>query len=226
VIVFIEDDLILPKDYLRRLVELYEADTDGVVCGIGAVVIESKSRGLRGRLWDFLARVSGLECWRPRCCAARYVELPPVLRGRLMPAQRLYGGGMSLRRTVAAGEKFDDALAGYALGEDLAFSYRVGRRRALFVAPELEVIHAAAGAGRPDMKARGRMYVANSLFIARRSVEGGAGTWLLVGFELAGTLFRYAIWGLLGFNRGALRFAVGAAGELARSAARNARRLL
>jgi len=133
---------------------------------------------------------------------------------------------MSLRRKVLSAERFDEAMGGYALGEDLAFSYRAGRRHALFVAPQLSVLHAASGAGRPDMKARGGMYVANSLHIARTCVEGGAGTWLLVGLELAGTLFQYMAWGLLGCNRGALRFAAGAAGELARAAGKSVRNML
>jgi len=226
ILVFIEDDLLLGEEYLERLLELYEADSANLVAGIGAVVVEAESGGAKESLWNFFGRLAGQECWRPRRCAARYVPLPPALQGRLVPASRLYGGGLSLRRETAAAEKFDETLSGYALGEDLAFSYRVSMRYALFVAPQIKVVHARARTGRPEMYARGRMYVSNLLYIARNCVEGGAGTWLLVGFELAGAVFRYSLWGLLAFNRRALDFAAGVVRELAASARKSMRKLL
>jgi len=214
IVVFCEDDVVLPPEYLRRLGQLYADDPDEQVAGIGAPVVEPGDRKLSRRTWNVLSRCLGRGRWSPRRCAARYARLPRALRGRLRPARRLSGGAMSLRRDVARLEQFDEALEGYALGEDREFSFRVGRRHALFVAPELVVEHRPGESGRPQMFSRGRMYAANSLHIARRSVEPGAGRALLVANDLAGTILLYAVWGLLGRNRQNIRFAAGVAVEL------------
>ena len=226
VVAHMDDDLVLPNDFAERLLALYEADTEQVVCGIGAVVEDHRPRRLQDKLWDILAALTCGECWRPRRCAARYVRLPPALRGKLFPARRLRGGGMSFRRKALAGERFDEALTGYALGEDMAFSYAFGSRHALFVAPSLKVTHYAIPSGRLDMKDLGRMYATNTLHIARTCLEGGAGAWLLVGLDLAGTIVRYTLWGLLTASPKALRYAAGTVAGLAAAGRGKLRELL
>jgi len=214
VVLLMDDDCVLPPDYLERLVGLYEADDEKVVAGIGGLMVEPGPKKLTRRVWDVLSLVLGRGRWSPRRCAARYVSLAPALRRCLEPARRLFGGAISLRRGVADEFSFDEALAGYALGEDREFSFRVGRSAALFLAPALKVLHELSRTGRPGMKLRGRMYVANSLRIARRSVGGGAGTWLLVGYDFFGAIVQYSVYGILGRNRGNLDFAAGVVGEL------------
>ena len=55
--------------------------------------------------------------------------------GDLDPVEFLQGGNMILRRRVLEEFRFDESLdrfGGYALGEDVMFSYPVGRKYALF----------------------------------------------------------------------------------------------
>ena len=224
VVVLLEDDVLLPPDYLSRLGELYRADGRGAVAGIGAVVVEPDMGRWKRRLWDLAARALGRGLWSPRRLTGRRVALPAALARRLVAARRLSGGGLSLRRAVAAAERFDEGLDGYALGEDREFCFRAGARHALFLAPELVVRHAVAPGGRPDPAERARMFVRNTLRIARRATEGGAGTWLLVGWELAGAVLLHLLAAPLSRRPGEkLAFAAAAAGELVRRAAGRAR---
>ena len=214
VVIFTEDDVILPDDYLAALLELYEADAAGAVDAIGAVVVEPAAAGLSRRLHDALSRLVPIYAWAPRVCAARYVRLPAGLRRRLRPARWISGGALSLRRRVAQVERFEEAFSGYAQAEDTEFAFRVTRRRAMFVAPRLHVVHDRAPSGRPDMHRRGRMYAANMLHIARNSVEGGAGTWMLLTWHFAGLLALYSAWILAGQTREYAAWASGLVGEL------------
>jgi len=214
VLAFLEDDVVVPPDYLARLAALYEADRAGLVAGIGARVVEAGRESVTRRAWDFLAVAMGVAQWSPRVRAARYARLPPALAGRLRSAPRLSGGAMSVRRTVAMSHRFTEAFSGYATGEDREFSFRVGRVCPLFLATELAVLHERATVGRPGMFARGRMYAANSLYIARNAVEGGAGTWLLAGYDFLGCVLLYAAYGLPGRNRENLAYAAGVLSEL------------
>ena len=226
IIVFTEDDVVLPPDYLMQLARLYESDSGALVGGIGAVVVEPDSDAPGRRLWEALARSLGQGRWTPRRCASRYLSLPDKLRGKLVPARRLSGGAMSLRRSVARAEPFEEAFGGYALGEDREYSFRVGRLHALFIAPALRVCHERAPQGRPDMLRRGRMYVLNSLHIARHSTDRGAGTSLLVAYDFAGMIVLYSVWGLLRPRRQNLQFAAGMITALAGRLCEGIRELL
>ena len=136
------------------------------------------------------------------------------MKGRLLPVRRLSGGAISLRRYVAKTQRFDESFTGYAFGEDLEFSFRVGQEYPLFVAPELRALHEPAPTGRPDMRSRGHAYVANFLHIAQNCVGTSAGVCLLLSMDIIGTLLRYLIWGTLGANRGNLLFAAGMIDEI------------
>ncbi len=217
ILLLLDDDVILPEDYLARLVELYDSDTDGCVDVIGGVMIDPQEVRLSRRLWNVLATVSALCRWGPRYIVARYVRLPEKLRGKLVVPKRLSGGAISLRRSAAEQLRFDETLTGYAFGEDLDFSFRGGQTHALFLAPDLKVLHDLAPQGRPEMLSRGGVYVRNFLYIVRKSTGGGIGTYALFVYDLMGTLLRYLIWGAIGLNRGNLRFARGMLQEMVRA---------
>jgi glycosyltransferase involved in cell wall biosynthesis len=225
VAVMIDDDMVPAADYLSRLAALYEADSAGAVGGIGAVYTLPSPPPLAQRVWDAVAAALAENRWATRRCAARGVSLPPGLRGRLLPARRLPGGAISLRRRVYAAYRFTEAFGGYSLGEDTEFSFRLGRTEALFVAPELVIRHKMPAAGRPEPYLRGRTYAANMLHIARHSVDGGAGTWLLLLYHLVGMALLAAAWGALSLRKKNLRLAAGIAEELARQGAGALRRL-
>ena len=214
IVLLVDDDIVLPVDCLAHLTELYEADSEGLVAGIGGVYIEPRPMSIGRRIGEALAVLLGRTCWMPRVIAARYLALPPALRRKLVPARKLAAGALSLRRAVAARQRFQEAFGGYALSEDREFTFRVGRIHPLFLAPSLKVLHNRIPGGRPDMRRLGRIYVANSLYIARHSVDGGAGTCLLVGYDFAGTMLLYTIWGLGRLRRGNIEYAVGMAAEL------------
>ena len=224
IVLLTDDDVVLPADLLTRLRELYRADSGGEVAGIGAAVVPAAEPTAGDRLWSALAGTMGIGRWYPRRCRARSVRLPAGLRGRLAPARRWSGACFSLRREVAAAERFDEAFGGYALGEDVEFCFRAGLRHGLFVAPELRVVHAKAAAARPDLRALGRMYVRNTLLVAA-SAGGGAGVGLMVAIDLAGTLLLHAAFLPLGGVRRHGSFMAGAVGGLGEALAEAGRRL-
>ena len=226
VLLLLDDDVILPPEYLVQLTRLYEADRQGVVAGIGGLMIDPHQKRLTTRAWNAFAAAFGLCRWAPRRNAGRHLPLPPDLAGRLTPARRLFGGAISIRRSLASTVRFDEALTGYAFGEDLEFSFRVGRNHPLFVCPQLKVRHEVAPDGRPAMTDRGRMYVANFLYILRKTADPGAGTYLLFAYDITGTILRYLIWSALRLHRGNLNFAVGMVQELFHRAALGARKML
>ena len=214
VLVFAEDDVFWPTDHLDKLLRLFEADGRDVVAGIGATVTTPHDHRLGLRMWKAGAKLLGELSWRPRVRRAGCVRLPAALSGQLVPAVRLCGGAMALRRDVALRHRFDESFEGWAFAEDLEYSYRVGRVEALFLAPRLVVSHAEAPGGRPDPVARGRLYVRNLVRVADRTVDPGVGTIFLLGYDLLGKAALNLAWSILFQRRWHLGFAAGIAAEL------------
>ncbi|HDY65253.1 MAG TPA: glycosyltransferase [Phycisphaerae bacterium] len=225
IVVCIDDDMILPPNLLSELVDLYERDAHGVVAGIG-ILCEQIPRTWKWRLWEVVSTATGRVRWAPRRAASRYVRVGAALAGRLRPARMMSGGAMSLRGRIARWARFDESMKGYSFGEDREFSYRIGREHALFVAPSLRVEHAPAAGGRGDWRKRGGVYVENILYIVRRSVDGGAGTVLLVALDFAATMVQYSLWAVLTWRRENLDFAIGMAEALLRRGAGAVRKIL
>ncbi|MCK5114061.1 MAG: glycosyltransferase family 2 protein [Phycisphaerae bacterium] len=194
IMLMMEDDVDLPPDFLESLLEIYRADTKGVIAGIGPLLIEPDRKTARAKIWEIVAAAIGQARWVPRVCAARYVALPPKLRSRLKPIGKLPAGGLALRREVIEKFSFDESLTGYALMEDREFSFRIGRQCPLFHCSDLQVIHRRdPGGGRGDMIRRGKIYYANSIKTCMTGTEGGAGAIMLLVWDIAGMFALFAI---------------------------------
>lgn len=213
IVVFLDDDMILDQDLLEKLVDIYRRDASGVVAGI-TLRYRDDPDTWQLRFWEVIAAMLGRMRWAPRRQVCRYARLGPDLAGRVEPTARMSSGAMSLRGDVARHARFDEEMKGYAFGEDRDFSYRLGQTFALFRTREVWILHASEPGGRGAMFQRGRTYVDNSLRIASRSVEGGAGTFFLIGYDFAGAILQYTLWGLVRFKKGNIAYAFGIASAL------------
>ena len=98
------------------------------------------------------------------------------------------GWFMSFRREVFEQERFDESLAGYALKEDLDFSYRVVKRGYLLVqTPRARIDHLKTADERLAPFDFQRMDVANQLYLHRKNMpqtvrNRAALWWALVGY--------------------------------------------
>jgi hypothetical protein len=133
---------------------------------------------------------------------------------------------LSLRADVARAFRFDEMLSGYAWGEDRELTFRIAPVRALYRAPGLVILHYREPGGRGNWRARGRAYIANTLHILR-GAGGGAGTAMLVAWDIVGTFLQYAAWAPPSpTRRGKIEFVNGMAAELLHAARRAVGRLL
>jgi glycosyltransferase involved in cell wall biosynthesis len=222
IVVFFDDDMILDHDLLEKLVDIYRRDCGGIVAGI-TLRYRDEPDTWQWRLWEIVAAMLGRMRWSPRRQLSRYVQLGPDLAGKLEPTARMSSGAMSLRGDIARQARFDEEMKGYAFGEDRDLSYRLGRTCALFRTREVWILHAPEPGGRGAMFQRGWAYVDNSLRIASRSVEGGAGTFFLIGYDFAGAILQYTLWGLVRFQKGNIAYASGIASALCNHAWRKIR---
>lgn len=240
ILAFLDDDVELGRDFLAEISDMYNADTDGRVDGIGAVGTDMgiglvsgnrKPDGAKNslwsiRLWDVLVFLTAHTRWLPRRCLARSVHLPPRLRYRLIPAKFLTGGRISVRRRVVESVRFNEGFTGYAVAEDRDFSYRATQQFAMFVAPSLKLIHHCERASRPDSFAWGRMMATNHIRVAADALEPGAGKWTLLAWDLAGMILVHAVYSVIGDRKFHAGMARGLLAGAARAAADAVKRQL
>ena len=178
VVVYLDDDVVLEPGYLAAVARTFEDDGSGQIGGVGGAQVPDPTPRER-----FLRRV-----------ACRLFLLDTYGRGIVkrsgrpehafspcsrMEVECLSGCNMAYRREVLDAMSFDERLNGYALGEDLQFSYRVSRRWKLVLTPEARLDHRHAGGGRPSRDEHQAMAVFNRYLFFREQLARGPVDWML-----------------------------------------------
>jgi GT2 family glycosyltransferase len=88
------------------------------------------------------------------------------------PVDILPGCAMAFRRTVLEHIRFSEFFSGYAQGEDVEMSLRVGRQWRLVCCGDAWVVHKLSPVARPGSFRKGRMEVRNRFFICKRHSPG------------------------------------------------------
>jgi glycosyltransferase involved in cell wall biosynthesis len=174
VVVFLDDDVVLFPPYLREIAAVYDADARGDVGGVGGALDPdpTPAEGAVKRAFRRAFLLEGYGTGRvKRSGHPEYLFAPTEPTA----VEFLSGCNMSFRREVFDGLAFDERLDGYALGEDLQFSYRVSRRWRLVLTPRARCDHRQAAGGRPVGGARAEMAVFHRYLFFREHV---ARTWL------------------------------------------------
>ncbi len=118
-VMFIDDDVILRPDYVHHIVEAFANDPG--LAGAGGTIDDDHDYELprlRGLLM-IPGRTTG------RVYRSGWSSQSPRREDR--DVDHLIGCNMVFRADVLSDQRFDDRFLGYALGEDLEFSYRLRR---------------------------------------------------------------------------------------------------
>ncbi|HJW68990.1 MAG TPA: glycosyltransferase, partial [Candidatus Binatia bacterium] len=187
VVVYLDDDVVLDPGYLAAVARVYEDDRSGQIGGVGGAQVPDPTprEGLlrRAACRLFLLDTYGRGVVK-RSGRADHAFSP---RSR-MEVEFLSGCNMSYRREVLEAFRFDERLDGYALGEDLQFSYRVSRRWKLVLTPDACLDHRHAGAGRPLGDDYQAMAVFNRYLFFRDHLARGPVDWLAYLWSSAGDM--------------------------------------
>jgi glycosyltransferase involved in cell wall biosynthesis len=189
VVLFLDDDAEIEREYLARLVAHYR---DPMVAGVGGIDVLLPDAGLARRTFDRLFLLSSGSAGKLS---------PSAFNGSLaywkeqvepFPSDFLSGCNMSFRRTALEGLGKRDFLAGYSMGEDVVVSGWAARHGTLVVDPGLRVRHHASPLNRLKRPQHAYQLVRNSHAIARELRPGKAGT-LASGWSMVGLLLKAAL---------------------------------
>ena len=164
VVVFLDDDVTFQPDVFARLAAAY-ADP-GVVGATGRIVEPDGGRigapGSSVRNW-LLGR--GREGEFTRFGYPRYIRNVDIARD----VEYMLGCFMSARLEAAKEVRFDEAMRGYALGEDEDFSYRLSGLGRIRYVPDLVVHHHKLGFASKDARVFNKLVVRNRAYLFRKN---------------------------------------------------------
>lgn len=165
-ILFLSDDDLTPEPrFARVLARHFGRDASG---RLGAIAgrIDDCTR-LPGRLGQTVRTLFGLSRIgvEGRMQSSGFGIFPLARTEGVIPVEVLPGTCLAVRRSVFPEFAFDEALEGYALMEDVDFTFRLGRKYGMLYDPSVTAIHHAAPAGRHSRRDYCAMMVVNYRYL-------------------------------------------------------------
>lgn len=164
VVVFLDDDFVPARDFLRRLEILFRYRPE--VVGATGILVADGAHTSPIEFEDAVHRLDRLE------------ERPAH---RLMECRSLYGCNMAFRLDAAEGLRFDERLPLYGWQEDVDFTFQLGWRGKLVRTSELTGIHLGSRSGKTSGVRLGYSQVANIAYLLRKgTIHGATGRTLML----------------------------------------------
>jgi len=155
IILFLDDDIILEKNYIEEILKIYEKYSKAL--GVqGYITIKPfktisflKLVNLFGKIF-FLGYLKKNECKVLPSISSSY----PYLLDKIISCQCLSGANNSYKRLILERFKCDEKLKKYSEGEDIDLSYRIFKEHpnSLFLTPYAKCIHKVSKEGRIPQK--------------------------------------------------------------------------
>ena len=191
---FLDDDTVPASDYLHTIEQVFNVDTTGRLAALAPVLTPWEHQPTLGdRLWPLLMRFAGF--WSlPYRRRQQIFSTAVSFRFGLSPCAYLPGAAMTYRRTALRGICFDENLKGYALGEDMDFSFSLSKPWQLYRSTALRIAHKYDPLHRPNRFAWSKMLVRNLLYITSRHAGLRIGTivvllWQVISLSLVHLFF-------------------------------------
>ncbi len=188
VVCFLDDDIVLERDYFERLLQTYQVHPDAL--GVGGYIINESECKFVGNEYQPNTEDFYFDGWK-RKDGSRFIlrkklgldsDCPPGFSplfshgrsvGFLPPSRKIYeveqlmGGVSSFRKSVFKVLKFSHYFEGYGLYEDADFTLRVAKMGKLYVNTAAQLNHYHAASGRPNQYKYGKMVVRNGWYVWR-----------------------------------------------------------
>jgi len=190
VVHFIDDDVTVHPGYFEALSAVLRTKPD--VGGVGGLVLEPSkdtpsARNERLQSFFFLSHAEDGRVLPSGCTTSAQKPTRKDTSG--LRGTEWLNGCSSYRRSLLNQHRFDEALTGYSMLEDLDLSYRIHRQARLVVQPEARLTHRRSPSNRFDAKRYNRTLTVHRRWFVEKHFDDfgsrGAYWWSLVGRLLA-----------------------------------------
>lgn len=173
VILFLDDDVILDKDFISGILNVYALypNAKGVQGYWGDIINQSVSyKIVNGVNRSFLL----FNTQRDKCAVmCSFNQIYPHPLTKIIECQWLSGCNHSYIRSIFDEFKYDEKLIRYALGEDLDFSYRIYKEypNSLYITPHAKLFHKSAQVSKVLIKQLSYIRAIYSRYIFYKNID-------------------------------------------------------
>lgn len=166
IVFFFDDDVVLPPDYLEKILSTYLRHPDAV--GVSGLLINQPfTLGERIKSSVFMF----LNLLRIRGTILFFSRNIPVVFTRSDVSVTWLCGCSSFKRSLFNKYTFDEYYYGYGLGEDFEFSSRVGKDHLLVITPTTVLYHHPSETPSTDLHTYGYMQVRNRWYYFNKHIK-------------------------------------------------------
>jgi glycosyltransferase involved in cell wall biosynthesis len=178
IITFFDDDFVPADDYLKRIVEEFNAHSDRAVV-MGHVIRDGATN-------------EGLT-WHDALLALYHCEAEAFHVPRVEDHVGAYGCNMSIREAMIGDLRFDERLVLYGWQEDIDFTSQLRSRGRVVGVDNIYGVHLGLKAGRVSGERFGYSQVVNPLYLIRKGTVPATFALPLMGRNIAANLLR-SLW--------------------------------
>lgn len=185
IVLFLDDDVVIEKDYIKAILELFQEDKAGYLGGIGGAVEHNLGHLRRAflRMFCLDSNRQGVVLPSGWGVMVRKIKNP-------LYVEWLSGCNMGFRRKVFEEFQFDEAFGGNGWGDDRDFSYRVSRKFKLLVTPKAKVVHYEDPSGRLSKEESGYIEIKHFHLFFRKNMPKTVVNWLCFYWALLGMMLK------------------------------------
>ncbi len=170
IILFLDDDMVLEKNYLEEIIRVYEKYPQSM--GVQGYIVPLKKRS---KFKNLICKIFYFSHYQKNKCNVlpSIYSIYPSSIDKVIQCQWLSGANQSWRKEIFKEFRFDENLKKYSEGEDIDFSYRVFKKypNSLFMSPFARLIHKTSPEGRLPQKELVTMEEVYSLYIFYKNFE-------------------------------------------------------
>lgn len=178
IILFLDDDVILDKQYIEEIINVYKKHPNAV--GVQGYITNwrnvSSARALLSNLIDRAFFLFHTEKDRCRILPSGNITYPHPL-SRVIGCEWLSGTNSSYKRDMFRRFKFDQKLKEYSFCEDADLSIRIRKEYpdSLYITPHAKILHKASPVARRDNRRLVHIRTAYQTYFFYKNIEQ---TWL------------------------------------------------
>jgi glycosyltransferase involved in cell wall biosynthesis len=179
ILIFLDDDVILNKEYIKNIVRVFENDSDGKIGGVTGEVMAKKEKQISTikKFHIVFYQAILLTFFLPRHGNGKFQAsgFPTVIKSGSVKEdtniEYLYGCNIAFRKDVIAEFRFDENLNihGCCFGDDDDTAYRVSRKYQNIYTPFAKVVHNISPV-RANKYAKNRLMIMNHHYLFKKNL--------------------------------------------------------
>jgi len=176
IIAFLDDDVILDKDYFKEIIRCFMISDK--IAGVGGLATNVKGENILKKIFRKIFMLSSTEGTKGVMKRSGFANYHPMKIDKVYTTQVLSGYSCCYRRPIFDQYIFDEYFEGYSLMEDLEFSYRVSKENTLVYTPYAKLVHNMSPAERLNSKRLFEMRVLNHFYVFKKDVKKTNVDWI------------------------------------------------